>query len=325
MMSSPKPAALAAQPTIRTQRERGATAPPRALLREMARRRQAYFLLAPILLIIIVFDYYPPISGLYHAFFNWTPGNPSTFVGLDNFKAVVSANDFGLQCWNMVKLVGFGAVIAIVAPLAVALLLFHLRNAVAKEIYRLLIIVPTVVPGIVGLLVWKYLYDPNLGLINALLSGLGLGGLAHDWLADPNVALYSVLFVGFPWLNGTSVLIFLAGLSTIPAEILEASELDGCAGWRRIWAIELPLIGGQVRLLTTLSVIAGLQAYENLLVLTNGNAETNTPALNMYKTAFSDGYFGQAAAIGCMLFAVCFALTLLINRGLARQAARVGS
>ncbi len=322
-MSSLKPVALTAEPEVRDRRK--TMAPRRSLLREMARMRQAYFLLAPILLIIIVFDYYPPLSGLYHAFFTWSPGNPSSFVGLDNFKAVVSSADFGQQCANMVKLVGFGTAIAIVAPLGVALLLFHLRNAVAKEIYRLLIIVPTVVPGIVGLLVWKYLYDPNLGLINALLDGLGLHSLAHDWLADPNVALYSVLFVGFPWLNGTSVLIFLAGLSTIPGEILEAAELDGCTGWRRVWSIELPLIGGQVRLLTTLAVIGGLQAYENLLVLTNGNAETNTPALNMYKTAFSDGYFGEAAAIGCLLFVVCFALTLLINRGFARQAARTGA
>lgn len=288
----------------------------RSLWEQMVRARQAYFLLAPVFLVLLIFVYYPPLSGLYHAFFDWTPGQKSSFVGLANFQRSFGDNQFWQDCWNMARLVIAGAVTSACMPLFVAMLIFHLRSAVSKELYRLLVISPTLIPGIVTILIWRYIYDPNLGVLNAFLRFAGLGVLTHDWLGDYHTALYAIIFIGFPWINGTNVLIYLAGLNNIAPEVLEAAELDDCVGFARARLIEVPLITGQIRLLVTLSVITAIQGFEAILVLTDGGPgfATEVPALRTYDAAFSAGEMGYASSIGLLLFLLCMVLTLLINR-----------
>ncbi len=290
--------------------------PPRSLWGEIARARVAYMLLAPIFALLAVFMYFPPLSGFYHAFFSWDGTSAGTFVGFDNFQQSFSDPAFWQESSNMLRLVVAGAVTAAVVPLGIALLIFHVRNTTAKALYRFLVILPVLVPGIVTILLWRYLYDPNLGLINAFLDFVGLGALAHDWLGDYHTALYALMFIGFPWLNGTNILIYLAGLGNIPPEVLEASELDDCAGFRRVRHIEVPLLAGQIKLLLTLAVIAGVQGFETILVLTNGGpgSATMVPAMRMYREAFTANAMGYASSVGLLLFIVCFVLTIFVNR-----------
>ena len=289
---------------------------PRSLWDEMWRARLAYFLLSPIFLLLAAFMYFPPLSGFYHAFFSWNGSNTGGFVGFANFQRSFADPAFWQECSNMARLVVAGSVTAAFVPLVIALLIFHVRHATSKSLYRFLVILPVLVPGIVTILIWRYLYDPDLGLINALLQGAGLPGLAHDWLGDYHTALYALMFIGFPWLNGINTLIYLAGLSNIPPEVLEAAELDDCAGMRRVRLVEIPLITGQIRLLLTLSVIAGVQGFETILVLTDGGpgSATMVPAMRMYQEAFTANDMGYASSVGLLLFIVCFVLTLFVNR-----------
>jgi raffinose/stachyose/melibiose transport system permease protein len=290
--------------------------PPRSLWQELWRARVAYFLLAPILLLLAVFMYFPPLSGFYHAFFSWDGSNTGSFVGFDNFQRSLGDPAFWQECWNMGRLVVAGAVTAAFFPLVIALLIFHVRNITSKALYRFLVILPVLIPGIVTILIWRYLYDPNLGLINAFLRFVGLPSLAHDWLGDYRTALYALMFIAFPWLNGVNTLIYLAGLGNIPPEVLEAAELDGCTGPRRVRGIEIPLIVGQIKLLLTLAVIAGIQGFDTILVLTNGGPGTATmvPAMRMYQEAFTANDMGYASSVGLLLFIACFVLTLFVNR-----------
>lgn len=279
---------------------------------------QAYALLSPIFLLLIVFVYYPPILGLVRAFYRWRPGVPATFVGLDNFIAYFTYAETPHELVNILKLLCFGLFAGIVMPFLMAELIFFVRSSAAKELYRLLVIIPMLVPGIVTVLLWQKLYDPYLGPINDLLRTLGYDELALNWLGEPATAIYAIIFVGFPWVWGVGTLIYLGGLGQISLSVYEAAALDGCIGIRRVLRIDLPLVLGQVRLLAILAVINAITAFQNILVLTDGGPgfATMVPGLTMFHKAFRAQEFGYSSAIGLMLFIIAMVGTLIINRSI---------
>jgi ABC-type sugar transport system permease subunit len=285
----------------------------RSLVQQIVRARLAYLLLLPIFLSLAVFVYYPPISALYHAFFNWDPSGSSSFVGFANFQAMPQDPILMNSIWNLVRMLLFAVVVTTTVPLIVAELIFSVRNTTAQYAYRVLFVIPVVVPLIVIVLLWKFIYDPNIGLLNQLLGAIGLGSLQHAWLGEVDTALYAVMFLGFPWVTGTSVLIYLAGLMAIPTEVLEAAALDGVTGLRRVWSIDLPLLVGQIKLFVVLGIIAGVQQFEIQYVLTQGGPAwaTEVPGLRMYQAAFEDSRLGYAAAIGLVLFVVVLIMTVI--------------
>jgi raffinose/stachyose/melibiose transport system permease protein len=177
--------------------------------------------------------------------------------------------------------------------------------------FRLLFVLPIVVPTVVTVLVWERLYEPNFGLLNAILQLVGLKPIG--WINHPDTALVSLMFAGFPWIHGVGMLIYLAGLLAIPDEIIEAAIVDGAGSWRRFFAIELPLIVPQIRLTVILNVISSFQSFGwQLLVTRGGPGETTTvPAWQMYKEAMLGGRFGVASAVGVVLFILIFTLTLI--------------
>ncbi len=172
--------------------------------------------------------------------------------------------------WNMLRLLVFAVVATTTVPLVVAELIYSVVASQPNTFTACGFLVPVVVPLIVIILLWRFIYDPNVGLLNGLLEALGLPGWTRAWLGDPNIALYALMFLGFPFVDGTSVLIYLAGLMNIPKEILEAAELDGVVGLRRIWWIDLPLLAGQIKLFLVLGTIGALQGFEIQLILTQG-------------------------------------------------------
>jgi ABC-type sugar transport system permease subunit len=215
--------------------------------------------------------------------------------------------------WNMVRLALFSIIITTSVPLIIAEMIFAVRGSMAQYFYRFWFLVPVVVPLIVILLLWRFIYDPNVGLLNALLDAMGLPGLKRAWLGDINIALYALMFLGFPFIQGTNVLIYLAGLVNIPKEVMESAQLDGVSTLGRIFRIDIPLLAGQIKLFLVLGTISALQAFEIQLVLTNGGPgwATQVPGLVMYQRAFEGGRFGYAAAIGLVLFVVSLVLTIL--------------
>lgn len=285
----------------------------RTLWQEIWRAKQAYLLLLPIFIALGLFVYYPPVSAMYHAFFDWRPTGETTFIGLNNFRTMLGDEVLLNSVWNMVRLALFSIIITTSVPLIIAEMIFAVRGNTAQYFYRFWFLVPVVVPLIVILLVWRFIYDPNVGLLNALLDALGLPGLKRAWLGDINIALYALMFLGFPFISGTNVLIYLAGLVNIPKEVMESAELDGVTTLGRIFRIDIPLLAGQIKLFLVLGTISALQAFEIQLVLTNGGPgwATQVPGLVMYQRAFEGGRFGYAAAIGLVLFAVSLVLTIL--------------
>ena len=163
------------------------------------------------------------------------------------------------------------------------------------------------------MLIWSGLIYSNQGFINELLLKVGFGEYTRAWLADPATALLAVVFIGFPWIGGFEVLIYYAGLSNIPESVNEAALLEGCVGLRKFFLIDIPMVLSQLKLILILTVIAGVQGFEFLLILTRGGPgfKTMVPGLMMYFNAFSFQRFGYACAIGVILFVINFSLTII--------------
>jgi raffinose/stachyose/melibiose transport system permease protein len=276
---------------------------------------QAYLFLLPTFALIGLFSYYPAVLALYHSLTDWNGVLIAKYVGLNNFREMVRDQVLLASLSNMLTVVLWSLIITLTVPLLVAELIYSLRSHRAQYWYRLLFVAPIVVPFVVTLLVWRFIYDPDLGLLNALLDRLGIAYQSR-WLGDPNLALYCLLFIGFPFAAGTNVLIYLAGLQGIGESVIDAAKLDGAVGLRRIISIDLPLIMGQVRLLGILSLIGGIQGFGAQLVLTRGGPgyATMVPGMWMYETAFSYSRMGYASAIGTSMFIVILGLTLVIMR-----------
>ena len=289
------------------------------LVRNVRRYWYCYLMMSGTFALLLAFAYYPAFSAFYHSFTNWDGFRQPDWVGIRNYQEVFTSEEiFGKGFRNMFILAAWQIFRSSVFPLLGAALLYRVKSEKTAYFFRLLFVLPIVIPGLVGILVWRQLYDPNVGLFNEILVGLGLKRLA--WLNSPDTALFSLIFMGFPWIDGVGLLIYLAGFLAIPLEIIEAAIMDGAGTVRRFFSMELPLIIPQIRLIVILNVIGSFQNFGWQLLVTRGGpaGSTTVPAWSMYKAAMNEGRYGVASAIGVVLFILIFALTL-INQAAIRS------
>jgi len=275
-----------------------------------------YLLIVPTYALLSLFTFLPFLWAFSTSLYDYEIGGTKQFAGLRNYTDFFSDPTFGLSMRNMLVLTLVAVIVNVTVPLAIAKLIFSLKSEHARYFYRALFLAPVVVPATAMQMIWGNLILSDHGLVNQCLQILGLGSLARGWLADPNTALAAVAFVGFPFASGINILIFYAGLSAIPETVHEAARLDGAWGLRKFLAIDVPLILSQVRLLVILILIAGIQSFEAVLILSRGGPgfETMVPGLWMYFNAFSFQKMGYACAIGVVLFALIVGLAFLNMR-----------
>jgi len=275
------------------------------------------WMLVPSLILVIAFSWFPAIQALVLSFFNWDGVNPPVFTGLKNFQAYITSDTFGVQIGN-IAILGIGSLAAsLIAPLLAAELVFNLRSARAASVYKALLVVPIAVPFIINVEIWSYLFYPQVGLFSTVIQDLGLSNtITTTFTADPNVAIYCILAVGFPWVANLSFLLYLAGLQTIPGELLEAFSLEDRSFWKRLRHVDLPLIRGQIRLVLVLTLVATVQNFVTILVMTKGGPGTATlvPGLQMYQEAFQNDQFGLGMAIATLMFVAILLVTLVLLR-----------
>lgn len=270
--------------------------------------------MAPTFLLLLTFNYYPALRGIAYAFQEVDPGAGERFVGLKNFQKM--SHDYILlrSTINMVILLIGNLIKSIALPMFVAVLISRLLSPRMRYGFQTLFLFPIVVPGIVGVLLWRgFIFDANTGLLNQALSAVGLGGWRHSWLGEHETALGSILFMGFPWVGGVGFLIFLAGLMAIPQSVIESTLMDGAGPIRRFFSVELPLLMGQMKLVVVLTFIGSIQDFVGIFLLTQGGpgSATHVPALHMYYMAFRFDQYGYGAAIGVVLFVLIFGLTVV--------------
>jgi raffinose/stachyose/melibiose transport system permease protein len=286
------------------------------------RARYLYMLILPTFVLLVVFSYLPILQGLRYSFYRWD-GYRAHYIGLENYRNLLRDPALIVSWKNVSFILLFQLATQLTMPLLVAWLIYRLPHDRPRYWFRVLFTMPMVVPNVVVWLIWIFMYA-EYGGINSLLSDIGLRklvlgatGTPRAWLGDPDTALLAVLFVGFPWVLSVNMLLYLAGLEAISTEILDASVVDGASAWSRFWYIELPMIMGQVRLITVLTTIRVLQGFQDILVLTAGGPgySTMVPGLRMAYAAF---HFQQASRIprmgyGCAVAVVIFMAIVVVT------------
>ena len=277
-------------------------------------------LLLPSLALIGVFSYYPAVRSLIGGFYQWNGFSPPTYDGVSQFKAYLQSPTFGTEAKNLAVLVGGTVLITLVSQFTAAEVVVHLP-ARASSVAKYLLVLPIVLPPLVLIEVWAYLLQPGSGLVDKVFGAVGLP--QPGWLSDPHTALVSILLIGFPWISNLGFLIFLGGLQNLPRDIVDASRLDGLGGLRRVFAIDIPLLLPQFRIVVILSGIYAVQNFIPILLLTNGGPGTATlvPGLDMYQSAFSNDQYGYGMAIGTLLFVVMLVFTIAAMRLLRSRTA----
>lgn len=226
-------------------------------------------------------------------------------------------------------------VVKMIPSIITAVAVHRLKNEKWQYIYRVMFVIPMIIPGMVYLLIWKFFYDPNQGILNMFLDSTGImnvmvwcdqlvglgvfrAGVSPSWLGDTNLVLFSFIFWGFPWIGIVGVLLYLAGLANISTDVYEAADLDGVNWLQKFTKIELPLILTQVRINMIMMIIGTLQTYGNILIILGDSGGPQgvmmVPGLYMFRTAFVEGDAGKSCAIGLILFVFILVLTEINNR-----------
>jgi raffinose/stachyose/melibiose transport system permease protein len=272
-------------------------------------------LLLPSLLLIGIFSYYPAVRSLIGGFYQWNGFSPPVYAGISQFKQYLQSPVFGIEVKNIAVLTGGAILISLVSQFTAAEIVTRMPRR-AGDIAKYVLVLPIVLPPLVLIEVWAYLFQPGNGLIDHVLGAVGLP--QPTWLSDSHLALISILLVGFPWISNLGFLIFLGGLQNLPKDVLDAARLDGVSALRRVFTIDIPLLMPQFRIVVILSGINAVQNFVPILLLTNGGPGTATlvPGLDMYQSAFQNDQYGYGMAIGTLLFVALLIFTLIVMRTL---------
>lgn len=292
--------------------ERWYTAIP-VIARRAWRKRGIYLFVAPSLVFIMLFSYYPAAVAFFYSFTNFSLNRIFRVVGLENYQQIFFDDFyFWVGFGNMLIFLVTGIIKSLAVPLLVAELVFWLPRESHRYFFRTLFILPAVVPSLVGILLWRMIYDPVSGLLNQFLGSVGLATWQRAWLGDEQTALWAIIAAGFPWIGAFPFLIYLGGLLTINAELYDAARVDGANWWTRFWRIDLPLLKPQTGLLLFFTFVGSVQSFGGIYLFTGGGPgyATSVPALQMYKQ-IAGGEFGYASAIGVVLFCIIIAGTVI--------------
>ncbi|MCI1218871.1 carbohydrate ABC transporter permease [Bifidobacterium crudilactis] len=257
--------------------------------------------------IFMVYPIYKAFAGSLH---EWNPlVGTYNWVGLDNFKAVLTDGLFWKSLWNTAYFSVFSIVFRIILGLGLALLLSS-RLVKAKDSLRGLFYMPTITPLVAVSFVWMWMFDPQFGMINKVT------GLDINWLNDSHWALPAIIIMTI-WKDfGYATVLYLAGLMNLPRDVYEAAQIDGANSWQTFWRITLPLLKPTTLFIVITSLITYVQAYVQILVMTEGGPGTETYTISylIFDQAFQKYDFGTASAMSVILFAITGVLTILMFR-----------
>jgi raffinose/stachyose/melibiose transport system permease protein len=276
--------------------------------------------LLPAFVLFFVLLVYPIFRSLYYSTFDWNGLGPAVnFVGLDNYKRILTDSIFIKAVSNVLIIVALS--LSLQLPLSLALAIMVGRDLPGRVFFRALFFLPYVLSEVITAIIWLSLLnpDPDRGLINALLV-LIPGVQAQSFLGDTKMVLASVFFVLTWKYFGLYVLLFLAGLQNIPREIEEAALIDGANRWQLVRNVTLPLLAGTIRTCIYLSVLGALTQFNLIWIMTKGGPvnASESMATYMYRFAFIRFWLGYGSAVALVMVLICLTFSLVYLR-LARQ------
>ena len=284
------------------------------------RRTQDYVTIAlfllPAVVLFLLFIIYPIVSSVYYSTFNWNGIGPAVkFVGLDNFRQILSDQVFIKAAGNALLIV----VLSLLAqlPLALALAIMVGRDLPGRAFFRTIFFMPYVLSEVIAGIIWLSLFspDPDRGLINALLT-LIPGVQAQNFLGDVN-AVMPVIFVVLTWKYfGLHMLLDMAGLQNIPKEVEEAAMIDGADRWQTVWYVTIPLLRSTLLTSVYLSVLGSLTQFNLIWIMTRGGPvnASEVMATYMYRYAFNRFQLGYGSAVALVMLVICLVFSVAYLR-----------
>ncbi|MEO6116286.1 MAG: sugar ABC transporter permease, partial [Pseudolysinimonas sp.] len=298
------------------------SAGPAPARRRRSRRRQRIeiaLFAGPALLVYVTFVLLPVALAAVYSFFRWNGLEALTnFIGLENYRRALSDPVFIGAIGHNLFVVVFSLLIQ--GPIAIGIALLLNRKLRGRTFFRVVIFIPYVLSEVIAALSWKLLLQPA-GPFDSFLNSVGLGGLKQLWLADGNVVLWT-LFAVLTWKYvGFAIILFLAGLQGVPAELEEAGRIDGASWWQIQRYITIPLLAPTIRIWAFLSIIGSLQLFDMVWVLTGGGpaGATTTMATYMVQYGFQRSQLGFGSAVAVILFIISLAFALLYQRFVLRR------
>lgn len=283
------------------------------------KHKVAYIMIIPTFVLLALFNYTPMVIAVTRAFTNWSSKATTLadieWVGFYNFQRMFTEGYFLIGIKNILILAITGMIKTFTMPLMAAWLVYSLNTDRKKYIFRFLFVLPICVPGMVGTLMWEQVYNTGGGL-DQILKAVGLEEYIHVWLGEEKTAIWSIVFMGIPYIGAFPFLMYYGGLSSIDNSLYEAARIDGANRWKIFWKIQLPMIAPQMKLLFMLQFIGCLQDYGGVYLLTGGGPGTSTytPGLELYYNATRFGNYGYACAMGLVMFVVIMIGTMINSR-----------
>lgn len=295
-------------------RQRGAAA--------RGRSRFIFWCIAPAFALYLIFMVWPTVDVFRMSLYQWTGfGGTPTFIGLDNFVALAGDMQFVRSFQNTLLLLVVVTIVTMCGALVLAAVMTN-EKLKARNVYRFVLYLPSVLSIVVVAAIFSAIYDQRNGLANGTLSFLGLDNLAQVWLGDEKIIMYSI-GIAMLWQSlGYYLVLYMAGMASIPAEIYEAASLDGAGPVRRFLSVTLPLVWDTLRTTLTFFIISSINlAFVLVHAMTNGGPNGSSEVLlnYMYKQAYTNSSYGYGMAIGVVIFLFSFVLALVINRATKRE------
>jgi ABC-type sugar transport system permease subunit len=286
-----------------------------------AQRLEIAALSGPAILMFLGFVIFPVLMAAYYGFYRWKGyGVPTNFVGLDNYVTILKDSAFHAALWHNAMIVVLSLVIQ--GPVAIGLALLLNQRMRGQSAIRILVFVPFVIAEVIAGTGWSLMLQAD-GAVNGILRSIGLGGLAQDWLSDPKLAIWTLMFILTWKYVGFAMILFLAGMQNIPEELSEAAAVDGASYWQIQRHITLPLLGPTIRIWAFLSIIGALQLFDLVYIIWGqyvaSTAGVSTMVTYMVTEGRNAANFGYGNAVAVVLFFISLTIALLYQRFVLRR------
>ncbi|MFZ5752872.1 MAG: carbohydrate ABC transporter permease [Bacillota bacterium] len=271
------------------------------------------FFILPGLLMYVIFFVFPAISALGLSLTDWNGITPErNFVGLANYKEMLTNDPIFAQAFgNNIKYMLFVVFFQTLFSLIFAMML--VKNSRLNVFYRALFFLPTIIASISVAFIWIFVYDPSIGSLNTFLTKLKLDFLIQSWLGDKNIAIYSIAVVQC-WAHiGQVMVIFIAGLQSIPKSLYEVARIEGATPWQTFRHVTWPLLAPSATIVVAYTTLQSFKAFDLILAMTDGGPSYATEILSLflYHQAFNHYKFGYASATAVIFMLIVASITLL--------------
>lgn len=272
-----------------------------------------YVLSIPFLVFTTIFVLYPTVQNFYISTLEWDGIGDKVFVGLDNYKSMLTNSGFWESLWHTLVYAFFGVIGNIFMGLFLALAIAKRRG---RNFYRVVFYIPVLLSGTAVALIWSKIYEPYTGILNTFLKTIGLEQLTMQWLGDSSTAMGSVLVAAIWKYCGFAMILLLTAILAISDDIYEAAKMDGVNVWQEAWMITIPLIKPVLSSVLLLQIINSMKAFDMIWVMTAGGPGTATTVLTLevYQNAFKYGKYGMASTMAVALVVVIVLITIIYNK-----------